>query len=108
MYYGLSFNTNDLAGNPYLNFFLAGVLEFPSYVILFWGIKKRGRRPTLIALMMVGGIACAAIAFVPTNLEIRLVPKVSEMSRTMHTLWAIKQENLFINERKRLEETRIR
>ncbi|GIY90738.1 organic cation transporter protein [Caerostris extrusa] len=24
MYYGLSYNTNDLAGNPYLNFFIAG------------------------------------------------------------------------------------
>ncbi|GIY21168.1 organic cation transporter protein [Caerostris extrusa] len=69
MYYGLSFNTNDLAGNPYLNFFLAGVLEFPSYVVLFWGIKKWGRRPTLIALMMVGGTACAAIAFVPLKLS---------------------------------------
>ncbi|GFT10802.1 organic cation transporter protein [Nephila pilipes] len=68
MYYGLSFNTNDLAGNPYLNFFVAGALEFPSYALLFWGIKKWGRRPTLIALMFVGGAACVAIVPVPEDL----------------------------------------
>ncbi|GFU15713.1 organic cation transporter protein [Nephila pilipes] len=65
MYYGLSFNTNDLAGNPYLNLFLAGALEFPSYAFLFWSIKKWGRRLTLIFLMVVGGAACASIVAVP-------------------------------------------
>ncbi|GFQ65411.1 organic cation transporter protein [Trichonephila clavata] len=68
MYYGLSFNTNDLAGNPYLNFFVAGALEFPSYALLFWGIKKWGRRPTLVTLMLVGGAACVAIVPVPSDL----------------------------------------
>ncbi|GBM01695.1 Organic cation transporter protein [Araneus ventricosus] len=68
MYYGLSYNTNELAGNPYLNFFIAGALEFPSYALLYWGIKKWGRRPTLIALMVVGGAACAAITLVPSDL----------------------------------------
>ncbi|XP_055948852.1 organic cation transporter protein-like isoform X1 [Argiope bruennichi] len=68
MYYGLSYNTNDLAGNPYLNFFIAGALEFPSYALLYWGIKKWGRRPTLIALMIAGGAACAAIPVVPLDL----------------------------------------
>lgn len=68
VYYGLSFNTNDLAGDAYLNLFVAGALEFPSYAFLFWSIKKWGRRFTLILLMMVGGVACASIVTVPHDL----------------------------------------
>ncbi|KAG8193142.1 hypothetical protein JTE90_006974 [Oedothorax gibbosus] len=68
MYYGLSFNTNDLAGDPYLNFFISGALEFPSYALLYWAIRGPGRRPTLVALMFVGGAACVAILAVPAGL----------------------------------------
>ncbi|GFT50775.1 organic cation transporter protein [Nephila pilipes] len=68
LYYGLSYNTNDLAGNPYLNFFLAGLLEFPSYVLVFWSIKKWGRRPTLVYLMLIGGATYAADLPVPKDL----------------------------------------
>ncbi|GFV95749.1 hypothetical protein TNCV_1727991 [Trichonephila clavipes] len=67
MYYGLSFNTNDFAGNPYLNLFVAGALEFPSYAFLFWSINKWGRRFTLVLLMMVGGGACTFIVAVPSG-----------------------------------------
>ncbi|CAL1296486.1 unnamed protein product [Larinioides sclopetarius] len=69
LYYGLSFHTNDLAGDPYLNFTLAGLLEFPSYLILYWGIKKRGRRPMLAVLMLVAAASCVAISAVPQDLS---------------------------------------
>nr|XP_042906961.1 organic cation transporter protein [Parasteatoda tepidariorum] len=62
MYYAMSYNTNDLAGDPYINFTLAGVLEFPSYALLFWGVKKLGRRPTFVGFMIGGGIACILMA----------------------------------------------
>ncbi|GBN26225.1 hypothetical protein AVEN_270353-1, partial [Araneus ventricosus] len=65
LYYALSYNTNDLAGSPYLNFFVAGLLEFPSYAFVFWGIKRWGRRPTLVSCMAVGAAATAALVFVP-------------------------------------------
>ncbi|GFU12494.1 organic cation transporter protein [Nephila pilipes] len=68
LYYALSYNTNDLAGNAYLNFFIAGLVEFPSYVVVFWGIKQWGRRPTYISLLLVGGASCAAILPVPADM----------------------------------------
>ncbi|XP_055946789.1 organic cation transporter protein-like isoform X1 [Argiope bruennichi] len=68
MYYALSYNTNDLAGSPYLNFFVAGFIEFPSYALVFWGIKKWGRRSTLLSCMMAGAVSSAALLFVPSNL----------------------------------------
>ncbi|GIY27440.1 hypothetical protein CEXT_201112 [Caerostris extrusa] len=67
LYYALSYNTNDLAGDPYLNFFVSGFIEFPSYALVFWGIKSWGRRPTLISCMAAGGMACAAILLVPSD-----------------------------------------
>ncbi|GFS44249.1 organic cation transporter protein [Trichonephila inaurata madagascariensis] len=68
LYYALSYNTNDLAGNAYLNFFIYGLLEFPSYALVLWGIKRWGRRPTHVSLMLVGGASCAAILPVPEDL----------------------------------------
>ncbi|GIY89426.1 organic cation transporter protein [Caerostris extrusa] len=67
LYYVFSYNTNDLAGDPYLNFFISGFIEFPSYLFVFWGIKKWGRRPILILCMAVGGVACSAIPLVPSD-----------------------------------------
>ncbi|GBN42907.1 Organic cation transporter protein [Araneus ventricosus] len=67
LYYALSYNTNDLAGSPYLNFFVAGLLEFPSYAFVFWGIKRWGRRSTLVSCMAVGAAATAALVFVPPD-----------------------------------------
>ncbi|GIX84847.1 organic cation transporter protein [Caerostris darwini] len=67
LYYGLSYNTNDLAGDAYLNCFLSGLIEFPARLLTLWGIKKWGRRPTFILCMAVGGVACAAMMFVPQD-----------------------------------------
>ena len=33
VYYGLSFNVDDLAGNIYLNFALSGFVEIPAYLL---------------------------------------------------------------------------
>lgn len=33
VYYGLSFNADDLAGNMYLNFALSGIVEIPAYLL---------------------------------------------------------------------------
>ncbi|GFR15268.1 solute carrier family 22 member 3 [Trichonephila clavata] len=36
LYYAFSYNISDLAGNIYLNFFIAGLVEFPCYVMVYW------------------------------------------------------------------------
>ena len=33
IYYGLTLNTSNLGGNPYLNCFIAGAVEIPAYII---------------------------------------------------------------------------
>ncbi|GFT66893.1 organic cation transporter protein [Trichonephila clavipes] len=69
LYYAFSYNINDLAGDTYLNFFIAGLVEFPAYALVFWSIKRWGRRPTLVCLMLVEGSSCVALLCVPANLE---------------------------------------
>ncbi|XP_054712610.1 organic cation transporter protein-like [Uloborus diversus] len=69
LYYGISYNTNELAGNPYLNFFLSGIMELPSTIAAFLAIRRFGRRPVFAWLMVVCGAACVASIFVPQNLS---------------------------------------
>ncbi|CAG2173306.1 unnamed protein product, partial [Oppiella nova] len=58
IYYGLSLNTNNLGGNPFINFLMAGAVEFPAYALCIYLLKKYGRRLPLTAAMLGGGIAC--------------------------------------------------
>lgn len=62
-YYAMSLNTNDLGGNPYLNFAIAGAVEFPAYAISIVIIQKMGRRLSQSGCMLLAGIACILTMF---------------------------------------------
>ncbi|XP_037519728.1 organic cation transporter protein [Rhipicephalus sanguineus] len=62
-YYAMSLNTNDLGGNPYLNFAIAGAVEFPAYAISIWVIQKMGRRWSQSGCMLLAGAACILTIF---------------------------------------------
>lgn len=60
VYYGLSLNTNALAGDPFLNFFLLGVIEFPSYLVSMYLVKVLGAKRTFIVASFGAGLSCWA------------------------------------------------
>ncbi|KAH9381098.1 hypothetical protein HPB48_010770 [Haemaphysalis longicornis] len=52
-----------LGGNPYLNFAIAGAVEFPAYAISIVIIQKMGRRLSQSGCMLLAGIACIVTIF---------------------------------------------
>ncbi len=66
VYYGISFNTADLAGDPYLNFTLSAIVEIISMFICDVILTKFGRKIPYIANMIIAGLALISIMFVPT------------------------------------------
>lgn len=65
VYYGLSLNSGNLVGNPYLMLFLSGLVELPSYVMLIFVMDRTGRRCLVSTFMLIGGVCCICAAFVP-------------------------------------------
>ncbi|KAK7107420.1 organic cation transporter protein-like [Littorina saxatilis] len=69
VYYGLSLNTENLAGSPYLNFCLAGAVEIPAYLLCIVLLNRVGRRLPLIVTMYLGGLACILSGVIPKHTE---------------------------------------
>ncbi|TMW53321.1 hypothetical protein DOY81_001621 [Sarcophaga bullata] len=57
VYYGLSWNTNNLGGNVFLNFLVSGAVEIPAYSFLLLTLNRWGRRTILCGCMIAAGVA---------------------------------------------------
>lgn len=66
-YYGLSWNTNNLGGNPYLNFVISGAVEIPAYLILLFLLNKWGRRNLMCGCMLISGVSLLLTMVVPSD-----------------------------------------
>nr|KAG5705621.1 hypothetical protein BaRGS_034819 [Batillaria attramentaria] len=67
VYYGLSLNTENLAGSPYINFCIAGAVEIPAYIMCILLLNRVGRRLPLIVTMYLGGVACILSGIIPKH-----------------------------------------
>ncbi|KAG0715796.1 Organic cation transporter protein [Chionoecetes opilio] len=56
VYYGLALNSNNINTDPYMYVFLGGLLEVPSYVLLWPALIYIGRKKSLVALYFLCGI----------------------------------------------------
>ncbi|KAG8175157.1 hypothetical protein JTE90_025384 [Oedothorax gibbosus] len=57
-YNGVTFNTVNLNGNEFVNYFLLGLVEFPSNVLFWYVMGKFGRRWSATAGYFFSGVAC--------------------------------------------------
>ncbi|XP_039278061.1 LOW QUALITY PROTEIN: organic cation transporter protein [Nilaparvata lugens] len=67
-YYGLSWNTGNLAGNEYVNFVLSGIVEYPAYTFLLLTLNRWGRKFVLCSSMIVAGLALISNLFIPAEM----------------------------------------
>ncbi|XP_034535334.1 solute carrier family 22 member 4-like, partial [Notolabrus celidotus] len=64
-YFGLSLNTSNLSGDPFMNCFLSAASEVPAYVVSTVLLKKCPRRALLSSFLVIGGGVLLLIQFIP-------------------------------------------
>ncbi|CAM4673303.1 unnamed protein product [Leuciscus chuanchicus] len=64
-YFGLSLNTANLSGDPFLNCFLSAVTEVPAYIVSTFLLKSCPRRPVLSAFLIIGGGFLLLLQMIP-------------------------------------------
>ncbi|XP_039982005.1 solute carrier family 22 member 16 [Xiphias gladius] len=68
-YYVFSLGSVNLGGNQYLNLFLAGAVEVPSYLVGCFAMDRIGRKKTCAPALLLAGVACMLIILVPADIE---------------------------------------
>ncbi|CAH2252167.1 solute carrier family 22 member 16 [Pelobates cultripes] len=66
-YYVFALNSVNLGGNEYLNLFLTGAVEIPSYIVACIGMDKLGRRNTLAPFLILSAVICGVIMIIPQD-----------------------------------------
>ena len=82
IYTGLSLNTSNLGANDYAAFAVAGAVEIPAYAIAMFTVEYFGRRPSLIALVMLGGVSCLCTALVRKLMQLILYKTFNIIKQT--------------------------
>jgi OCT family organic cation transporter-like MFS transporter 4/5 len=65
VYYGLTYNTTELVGNPYVNFALSALVELVAVAISHFTLEKFGRKVPYAINMVMSGVGLLLIQFVP-------------------------------------------
>ncbi|XP_034488023.1 organic cation transporter protein [Drosophila innubila] len=73
VYYGLSWNTNNLGGNQLVNFVISGAVEIPAYTLLLFTLNRWGRRTILCSTMLVAGVSLLLTIIVPQSMNWLLI-----------------------------------
>ncbi|RMZ97216.1 organic cation transporter isoform X1, partial [Brachionus plicatilis] len=68
VYYGISYNTSDLAGDPYLNFGLSALVELVAILTSHFVLERFGRKIPYSMMMATTGICFISVLFIPKNL----------------------------------------
>ncbi|XP_054474719.1 solute carrier family 22 member 16 [Anoplopoma fimbria] len=68
-YYVFSLGSVNLGGNQYVNLFLAGAVELPSYLVGCFAMDRIGRKNTCAPALLLAGVACMLIIVVPADIN---------------------------------------
>lgn len=62
-FYGIAYNTANMSGNVFMNFFLLGITEIPSNIAGWWASLNLGRRWTQTLALFCGGVTVSFVLF---------------------------------------------
>ncbi|XP_030068611.1 solute carrier family 22 member 4 [Microcaecilia unicolor] len=69
-YFGVSLNTPNLNGDPFVNCFLMAVIEVPSYILAWLLLRTLSRRYSISSILFLAGGVLLLIQLVPSDLNI--------------------------------------
>ncbi|XP_032885144.1 solute carrier family 22 member 5-like [Amblyraja radiata] len=95
-YYGLSLNVPNLHGNDYLNCFLFGAIEIPSYIASWLLLRKCPRRLSHAGILALSGGVLLFMNLIPSNLSI--LSTVLVLIGKMGNTWAYSMIYVYISE----------
>ncbi|XP_072178306.1 organic cation transporter protein-like [Diadema setosum] len=78
VYSGLSLNSSNLGSNDYVAFAISGAVEIPAYLLSIFTLEYFGRKPSLCALLLLGGVACLCTAVIPSGVWLTTVAMVGK------------------------------
>ncbi|KAG8587541.1 hypothetical protein GDO81_005702 [Engystomops pustulosus] len=82
-YFGLSLNTPNLHGDPYVNCFLSAIIEVPAYIIAWLLLRNFSRRYSTSSTLFLGGVVLLFIQLVPQRAYDKHLPFVLMGSLTV-------------------------
>ncbi|CAL8112136.1 unnamed protein product [Orchesella dallaii] len=83
LFFGLSFNSVNMFGNPYVVFLIVCVAEFPAHPISIFLMPKFGYKLMLVGNLLFSGTACVILAFLPSDIVSTTLAMVAKLSATM-------------------------
>lgn len=63
-YFGLSFNSVNLHGNPYFMFVIIILAEIPGHIVAITLVAKTGKKAMYTTSIFIAGAACIAVPFI--------------------------------------------
>lgn len=67
VYQGLIMRVGITGGNIYIDFLIAGLVEFPAAFLILLTIERIGRRIPFASANIVAGVSCLITAFIPDS-----------------------------------------